>query len=137
MSTHTISLPAGRVPATLRAAQLLLALLGAIVTFGAIYFSAFVPEDVAEPANSLGDWLVGAWALATGVGALYCAARLAGPDARVRRAARWLMATHVVFGLVKVVAYSEAEAVPFIVIDLVLIALLSTRAVTCWRSTAR
>jgi hypothetical protein len=128
MSTHTIASPAGRAPVSLRAAQILMLLLGAVVTFGAIYFSAFVPADVAERADSLGDWLVGAWALATGLGFLYLGARLTGPDACVRSAARWLLVAHVVFGLVKLFAYSEAEAMTFVVVDLLVLGLLSTRA---------
>lgn len=132
MSTHSQTLtspaPRVRVPAVLRAAQVVLLLLGGVVTFGAIYFSIFVPADVAEPADSLGDWLVGAWALATGLGFLYLGARLTGPDARVRRAARGLLALHVVFGLVKLVAYGEQEALPFVAVDLVALALLGTRA---------
>ncbi|HEU4657186.1 MAG TPA: hypothetical protein VFR97_06655 [Capillimicrobium sp.] len=129
MSTNTISLPShSRVPAVLRAAQVLLLLLGAVTTFGAIYFCFFVPADVLDRPDSVSDWLVGAWALTIGLSALYLGARLTGPDTRIRRAARWLLAIHIVFGIVKLTVYSEQEALTFVAVDAVVLGLLSTRA---------
>jgi hypothetical protein len=103
----------------LRAAQALLALMGAVVTFGSIYFS------VVEPTQSLGaiDWAVGAWALAMAIGMLAAAPRLRDPA--VRRLALVLLALHFVFGAVKVVGYAESEAATFMLADLVLIGLIA------------
>lgn len=100
----------------LRAAQALLLALGALVTFGSIYFSI-------TDAGSVGDWAIGAWALAMALGMLAAAPRLR--DARVRRLTLGLLALHFVFGAVKVVGYDEAEAATFMVADVVLIALVA------------
>ena len=103
----------------LRAAQALLALMGAVVMFGSIYFS------VVEPTQSLGaiDWAVGAWALAMAIGMLTAAPRLRDPG--VRRLTLVLLATHFVFGAVKLLGYAEPEAATFMAADVVLLALIS------------
>ena len=105
---------------TLRTSQALLALMGAVVCFGSIYFSAIAPPvDV----DALG-WAVGAWALAMAVAMLVSAARLAEGE-RVRRFAVRLLALHFVFGAVKIVGYDEPEALLFMGFDVTLIALLT------------
>ena len=103
----------------LRTAQALLALMGAVVMFGSIYFG------VVEPTQSLGaiDWAVGAWAFAMAVAMLAAAPRLR--DASVRRLTLVLLAVHFVFGAVKVVGYDEAEAATFMAADVALIALIA------------
>lgn len=110
------------VPTPLRAAQALLGLLGAVVLFASIYFSVIAPP---QPVDGL-DWLVAAWAFATGVCALVLAPRLSRGDATVRLAAMALVANHFAFGLVKLVAYSESAALPFMAVDLVILALVSS-----------
>ena len=103
-------------PLTLRTGQAGLALMGAVVCFGSIYFSAIAPPiDV----DALG-WAVGAWALAMALAMLYAAARLPTGD-RVRT-----FALHFVFGVVKVVGYDEPEAGLFMAFDVALIALLAS-----------
>ena len=105
---------------TLRTSQALLALMGAVVCFGSIYFSAIAPPvDV----DALG-WAVGAWALAMAIAMLVSAVRLPAGD-RVRRFAIRLLALHFVFGVVKVAGYDEPEAALFMGFDVVLIALLA------------
>ena len=105
---------------TLRTSQALLALMGAVVCFGSIYFSAIAPPvDV----DTLG-WAVGAWALAMAVAMLAAAVRLPSGE-RARVFAIRLLALHAVFGIVKIVGYDEAEAGLFIGFDLALIALLA------------
>ena len=111
MNQHTL---------TLRTSQALLALMGAVVCFGSIYFSAIAPPvDV----DALG-WAVGAWALAMAVAMLVSAVRLPAGD-RVRRFAIRLLALHFVFGVVKIVGYDEPEAGLFMAFDLLLIGLLA------------
>jgi hypothetical protein len=112
------------VPAAVRAAQvLLLGPLGALVVFGSIYFSVIAP-----PQDVVGvDWLVAAWALALGTGNLVVGSRLAGRPG-LRRAALALVASHVAFGLVKIVGYGETEAATFMVLDALTIGLLTTAA---------
>jgi hypothetical protein len=124
MSSTTLPL-APHPPATLRLVQGLLAVLGAVVMFGSIYFSAIAPpQDV----DALG-WAVAAWAFAMAVAALAVAPRLGRRDPAARRFAMRLLALHLVFGAVKVVGYDELEAATFMAVDLLLLGLLSTRAV--------
>jgi hypothetical protein len=105
---------------TLRTSQALLALMGTVVCFGSIYFSAIAPPvDV----DALG-WAVGAWAFAMAVAMLVSAVRLPAGD-RVRVFAIRLLALHFVFGIVKVAGYDEPEAGLFMAFDVVLIALLA------------
>ena len=111
MNPHTL---------TLRSSQALLALMGALVCFGSIYFSAIAPP---VEVDALG-WAVGAWAFAMAIAMLVCAVRLpAGKRARVL--ALRLLALHFVFGIVKVVGYDEPEAGLFIAFDVAGIALLA------------
>ena len=105
---------------TLRTSQALLALMGAVVCFGSIYFGAIAP--VGE--NDALDWGVGAWAFAMALAMLVCAVRLPARD-RVRVFAIRLLALHFVFGIVKVVGYDEPEAGLFMAFDVVLIGLLA------------
>ena len=120
------------VPIPLRAAQALLGLLGAVVLFASIYFSVVAPP---EPVDGL-DWLVAAWAFATGAAALAVAPRLGRGDASVRLAAMAVVANHFAFGVVKLVAYGESAAVPFMAVDLVILALLSRRRAAAARPRA-
>jgi hypothetical protein len=72
---------------TLRTSQAGLALMGTVVCFGSIYFSAIAPPvDV----DAVG-WAVGAWALAMAMAMLYAAVRLPSGE-RMRRFAIRLLA---------------------------------------------
>jgi hypothetical protein len=105
---------------TLRTSQALLALMGAVVCFGSIYFSAVAPP---VHVDALG-WAVGAWAFAMALAMLAAAVRLPS-GGRVRAFAIRLLALHFVFGIVKVVGYDEPEAGLFMAFDLLLIGLLA------------
>jgi hypothetical protein len=111
---------AAMTPLTLRTGQAGLALMGAVVCFGSIYFSAIAPP---VEVDALG-WAVGAWALAMALAMLYAAVRLPTGD-RVRRFAIGLLALHFVFGVVKLVGYDEPEAGLFMAFDVALIGLLA------------
>jgi hypothetical protein len=104
----------------LRTAQAGLGLMGAVVTFGSIYFSAIAPPIEVD---ALG-WAVGGWALAMAVAMLVCAVRLPTGD-RARRFAIRLLALHLLFGAVKIVGYDETEAALFMAFDTGLIVLLA------------
>jgi hypothetical protein len=120
MSTQAVPAPSVRPPAALRAVQALLGLMGGVVMWGSIYFSAIAPP---VEVDALG-WAVGAWAFAMAVAALVVAVRLGRGDARVHRFAVRLLALHFVFGIVKVVGYDEPEAATFMAADLLLLGLL-------------
>jgi hypothetical protein len=97
-----------------RTSQILLALMGAVVLFGSVYFTtAGAPDDI----DAVG-YAVGAWAFAMSIGFLVGAVR-PGPWVR------GLVALHLVFGVVKLVGYHESAAVPFMAVDVLLLAMLS------------
>ena len=122
----TATRPAARVPNAVRAAQLLLlAPLGALVVSGSIDFSVIEPPR--DPGTV--DWLVGAWALALGLGNIFVGSKLSSGRPVFRRAALTLVACHLMFGVVKVVGYGESEAATFLLLDALAIGLLSTGAV--------
>ena len=99
-----------------RTSQALLALMGAVVLFGSVYFSTVgAPEDI----DAVG-YLVGAWAFAMALGFLVGAVR-PGPWLR------GLVALHLVFGVVKLLGYDESAATPFMAVDVLLLWLLSRR----------
>jgi hypothetical protein len=123
MSAHAV--PALRPPVVLRATQALLGLMGAVVIFGSVYFSAIDPPQRLHAV----DWAVGAWAFALGVALLLVAARIGSGDAGVRRVALRLLALHAVFGLVKIVGYHESAGFTFMAVDALLIGLLNLPAV--------
>src|SRR4051794_17801548 len=106
---------------SIRLAQGLLGLLGAVVLFGSTYFSLVDPP---EPVDGV-DWLVAAWAFATGVACIVIAVQLRRGGDRMRRAALVLVASHVAFGLVKLIGYHEDAALTFMAVDAVLVGLLS------------
>lgn len=106
--------------AILRVARGLLALLGLSLVLASGYFAFFAsPEDggVVNPV----DWVVAAWALATGVGMIVAAARRGPTGVRL---GYWMLASHVAFGLVKLVGYGETESIGLFVVDFVVAGLL-------------
>ena len=107
-------------PLTLRTGQAGLALMGAVVCFGSIYFSAIAPP---VEVDALG-WAVGAWAMALALAMLYAAVRLPAGE-RMRVFAIRLLALHFAFGVVKIAGYDEAAALVFMAFDAALIALLA------------
>ncbi len=109
--------------AMLRVAQvLMIGPLGALVIFGSVYFGLIAPTEATFSAY---DWLVGSWAFAMGVTSIVLGSRLVSGGDRVRRAALGLVALHVVFGVVKIVFYAEAEAATFMAVDAIVIAILA------------
>jgi hypothetical protein len=97
-----------------RTSQALLALMGTVVLFGSVYFTtAGAPDDI----DAIG-YAVGAWAFAMAIGFLVGAVR-PGPWLR------GLLALHLAFGVVKIVGYHESAAVPFMCVDVLLLAMLS------------
>lgn len=121
----TTAVPPGDRSFALSVARVLLLLMGLATTGGATYFTFFAsPEQggVSAPV----DWVLGAWALTMGVGFVLAAVRLRPPvSARALRLTVGLIVAHVVFSVVKIVGYSETEAVTFLAVDVVVLALLA------------
>ena len=99
-----------------RTSQALLALMGAVVLSGSLYFSTVgAPDDI----DALG-YAIGAWAFAMAIGFLVGAVR-PGPWVR------GLLVLHLVFGVVKILGYDEPDAAVFMAVDVLLLLLLSRR----------
>lgn len=108
----------------LTVARVAMALVGAQLIPGAVYFTFFAaPED--GGVVTAFDWFVAIWAMAAAV-ALLATALLPFPS-RTRRlhVAWWVMGTHLVWALVKLVAYDEMPVSAIVLlIDLVILAIL-------------
>ena len=96
-----------------RTSQALLALMGAVVLSGSLYFTTVGAPDDIDPLG----YAVGAWAFAMAIGFLVGAVR-PGPWVR------GLLVLHLVFGVVKIAGYHESAAVPFMCVDVLLLGLL-------------
>lgn len=106
-------------------ARVLLLLMGLVTTGGATYFTFFASPDQGGVSVPV-DWVLGAWALAMGVGFVLAAVRLR-PSVSVRalRLTVGLIVAHIVFSAIKIVGYSETEVVTFLAVDVVVLALLA------------
>ncbi len=117
-----VSQPPARSSVALWAARILLGLLGVSLVYASIYFGFFAsPQDggVSAPV----DWVIGAWALAMGLGMVAVAVRLGAQG--TMRMAYGLVLAHVVFGLVKLLGYGETESVGIFAADLLVLAVLA------------
>ncbi|TQN41877.1 hypothetical protein FHU33_1262 [Blastococcus colisei] len=125
--TTTAVRPPIRRDAVLHGTRVLLALFGAVKLYGTAYFTFFATaEQGGDPQGGV-DWSVAAWSTALAVAYLVGAARLG----RDRRVIRWLggvLLVDLVFGLVKLTAYDEVEALGFMAVDLVILGLLAVIA---------
>lgn len=105
-------------------ARVAMALIGAQLLPAVVYFTFFAaPED--GGVVTAFDWFVAIWAMAAGV-ALLATALLPFPSrARRLHVAWWVMGTHLVWALVKLVAYDEMPVSAIVVlVDVVILALL-------------
>ena len=107
----------------LHGTRLLLGLFGAIKLYGTAYFTFFATAEQGGDPEGLADWSVAAWSTALAVAFLVAAARL-GTDRRVLPALAGVLLLDLVFSAVKLTVYDEPEAVLFITVDLVIVALL-------------
>lgn len=122
-----VAQPPARSSVALWAARILLGLLGLSLVFASIYFGFFAsPQDggVSAPV----DWVIGAWALAMGLGMVAVAVRLGAPG--TMRMAYGLVLAHVAFGLVKLLGYGETESVGIFAADLLVLAVLAAASRT-------
>jgi hypothetical protein len=97
---------------------------GAQLLVGAIYFLFFATPDEGGVVSAF-DWFVAIWALVAALGLL--ATSLAPFPARSTRlqAAWWVMGVHLLWALVKLLAYDEMPVSAIVVlVDLVILILL-------------
>lgn len=110
----------GGVPLQTRAAQPLMFLVGIVGTFGVVYFTMVEPE----PGINAADGLVAALLLIGSLGYIAAAPKLSLNDSEIWAAAVGFALLRVVMSLIKVVGYGEGEAVSFLALDAVIVALL-------------
>ncbi|TFV63436.1 UNVERIFIED_ORG: hypothetical protein E4P37_14745 [Bacillus sp. AZ43] len=126
MTTTAVRPATGR-NALLYGTRVLLGLFGAVKLFGTAYFLFFASVEQGGDPEGIADWSVGAWSTALAVAFLVAAVRL-GRDRRVLPALAVVLLVDLVFSAVKLTAYDEPEAVLFMAVDGVIIALLALLA---------
>ncbi len=126
MTTTAVRPPTRRDP-LLYGTRALLGLFGAVKLFGTAYFLFFATAEQGGDPEGVVDWSVGIWSTLLAVAFLVAAVRL-GRDRRVLPALAGVLVLDLVFSVVKLTAYDEPEAVGFMAVSLVIIALLAAIA---------
>ncbi|MFD2091281.1 hypothetical protein [Blastococcus deserti] len=126
MTTTAVRPPTRRDP-LLYGTRALLGLFGAVKLFGTAYFLFFATAEQGGDPEGLADWSVGIWSTLLAVAYLVAAARL-GRDRRVLPALAAVILVDLVFSVVKLTVYDEPEAVGFMAVSLVIMALLAAIA---------
>ena len=122
-TTAPVAAPTTRRTALITATRVLAALFGALKLGATTYFLFFATAAQGGDPEGIGDWTVGVWSVAIGLGYLYIAAQL-GRDGRVLPFTVGLAVADVAFSVVKFFVYDEPEAIGFTVTTLVLLALV-------------
>jgi hypothetical protein len=122
--TTTAVRPSTRRDPLLTGTRVLLGLFGAFKLYGTAYFTFFATAEQGGDPQGLGDWAVAAWSAALAVAFMVAAVRL-GRDRRVIPGLAAVLLLDLVFSTVKLTVYDEPEAVAFMAVDLVIIALLA------------
>jgi hypothetical protein len=104
--------------------RVLLGLFGAFKLYGTAYFTFFATAEQGGDPQGLGDWAVAAWSAALALAFLAAAVRL-GADRRVLPVLAGVLLLDLLFSTVKLTVYDEPEAVAFMAVDLVILALLA------------
>ena len=110
-----------RVPATVRAAQLVSLLLSLPMAIGSFMFAVVTPD---HRYAAWVTWLFSPIAFAAAVGLLFTAPRLGRGGQDVRRRMLRLLVVVQVFSLVKLTVFGEVESIPFLILALLAFALL-------------
>lgn len=108
--------------------RVLLGLFGAFKLYGTVYFTFLATAAQGGDPQGVVDWLVAAWSFALASALIVAAVRLRGGDRRIAGITAALLVVEVAFSLVKLFAYDEPEAIGFMAVDLVLLALLAGAA---------
>ena len=122
-----------RSSALLNGTRVLLGLFGAFKLYGTAYFTFFATTEQGGDPQGFGDWAVVAWSAALAVAFMVAAVRL-GSDRRVIPALAAVLLLDLAFSTVKLTIYDEPEAVAFMAVDVVIIALLAL--LSRWRPSA-
>lgn len=125
MTTTSDARPATRPGLPVLALRGVFALYGAAKLAGTAYFTFFASAAEGGEPSGVVDWLVVGWSTALAVSFLVLAVRLTADDPRPIRVTVGVLVADIAFSLVKLTAYDEPEAVGFITVDLLLLALLA------------
>jgi hypothetical protein len=104
--------------------RLLLAVTGLVGVYASIYFSFFASPEEGGVSGAV-DWMIAAWAMGMAIGYLAAAIALGRLTLRIVQATAGLVSLHILFNVIKVVGYGEAEALPMIAVDLLILGLLA------------
>ncbi len=124
MSTTAVR-PATRRHALLHGTRVLLGLFGAFKLYGTAYFTFFATRAEGGDPQGLVDWFVVVWSTALALALVIAAVALRNRNQRIAGVVVGLLAVEIAFSFVKLFAYDEIEALGFMAIDLVLVALLA------------
>ncbi|NEK57552.1 hypothetical protein GCU56_06665 [Geodermatophilus sabuli] len=124
MTTTAVRTPA-RTPVALTVARGVLGLFGAVKLAGTAYFTFVASAEAGGDPQGAVDWLVVAWSTALAVSFLVAAVRLGSGGGRALAVLAGVLVVDIVFSGVKLLAYDEPEAVGFMAVDLLLLALLA------------
>jgi hypothetical protein len=105
--------------------RVLLGLFGAFKLYGTAYFTFFATRAEGGDPQGLVDWLVVAWSTLLAVALMVAAVALRARSQRLAAVVVGLLAVEIVFSFVKLFAYDEIEALGFMAVDLVIVALLA------------
>jgi hypothetical protein len=108
--------------------RVLLGLFGAFKLYGTLYFTFLATAAQGGDPQGVVDWLVAAWSFALASALVVAAFRLRPGDRRIAGITAGLLVVEVAFSFVKLFAYDEPEALGFMAVDLVLLALLAVAA---------
>jgi len=130
MSTTTTApaRPATRRDPLMIGIRVLLGLFGAFKLYGTLYFTFLATVAQGGDPQGVGDWLVAAWSFALAVALIVAAFRLGAGSPRTAVVTSALLLVEIAFSFVKLFVYDEPEAVGFMAVDLVLLALLAVAA---------
>ncbi len=105
--------------------RVLLGLFGAFKLYGTAYFTFFATAEQGGDPQGVVDWLVVTWSTALALALLVAALRLRTADRRIVGLTFGLLIVEIAFSFVKLFAYDEIEALGFMAVDLVVVALLA------------
>ena len=108
--------------------RVLLGLFGAFKLYGTLYFTFLATAAQGGDPQGVVDWLVAAWSFALASALIVAAFRLRAGDRRIAGITAGLLVVEIAFSFVKLFAYDEPEALGFMAVDLVLLALLAVAA---------
>ncbi len=124
--TTTDVRPAAR-PTLVTGTRVLLGVFGAVKLYGTAYFTFVASAEQGGDPQGLVEWGVVAWSTALALAFLVAAVRL-GSDRRVVPVFGGVLLVDLVFSAVKLTVYDEPEAVAFMAVDLLIMALLAAIA---------